>query len=103
MYLNVRTNLGFTSHVVSTVYKIISNGTGIKSGMVADKNFSSILKHPPQEGQDHEYLGITGFLDFAHRAVFEKLENITFRKLSLFLFSGEVNNTYTVGSLRAND
>jgi hypothetical protein len=32
---------------------------------------------------------ITGFLHFAHRPIFDKLENTTFRKQDLFLSSGE--------------
>jgi hypothetical protein len=34
-------------------------------------------------------LGITGVSDFVHHPMFEKLENITFRKLDLFPSSGE--------------
>jgi hypothetical protein len=46
---------------------------------------------------------ITGFLDFVHRTVFWKLENITFRKLDFFPSSGEEADTHSVGPLeRAN-
>jgi hypothetical protein len=47
------------------------------------------------------YKRITEFLEFVHRPVFSKLENTTFRKLDLFLSSGEREaNTYSDGSLR---
>jgi hypothetical protein len=36
----------------------------------------------------NQALGITGFLDFVHRPVFQKLKNM-FRKLDLFPSSGE--------------
>jgi hypothetical protein len=35
------------------------------------------------------FFRITGFSDFVRRLVFQKLENITFRKLDLFQSSGE--------------
>jgi hypothetical protein len=40
---------------------------------------------------------IIGFLDFVHRLL---LENTNFRKLDLFLFSGEGGETYSVGFLK---
>jgi hypothetical protein len=39
--------------------------------------------------------GITRFLDFVHRPVFQKLENTTFRNLDLFPSSGEEGKTPT--------
>jgi hypothetical protein len=43
---------------------------------------------------------ITGFFDCVHLPVFQKLENIRFRKMDLFLSSGDIGGTYSVGSLR---
>jgi hypothetical protein len=45
---------------------------------------------------------ITGFLDFFHRPVFYRTENMMFRKLDLFPSSGEGRgeDTYSVGPLR---
>jgi hypothetical protein len=40
------------------------------------------------------------FSDFVYRPVFYKLENRTFRKLDLFVSSGEGGDTYSVGSVR---
>jgi hypothetical protein len=61
------------------------------------------VKHAPVTN-DTITLGITGSADFVHRPIFKKLLNITFRKLDLFLSSGEWRETLTVlGSLeRAN-
>jgi hypothetical protein len=47
-----------------------------------------------------DILRITGSFIFVHRPVFLKLENTTFRKLDLFLSSGQGDDTYSVGSLR---
>jgi hypothetical protein len=45
-------------------------------------------------------LRITGFSDFAHRLIFLKPENTTFRKLDLFPSSGEGGDTYSSVFLR---
>jgi hypothetical protein len=48
-------------------------------------------------------LRITGFSDFVHRPVFQKLENTTFRKLDLFPSSGDGETPALLGPLeRAN-
>jgi hypothetical protein len=39
---------------------------------------------------------ITGFSDFGHRPIFQKLKNKIFRKLDLFPFLGEGELTYSV-------
>jgi hypothetical protein len=39
-------------------------------------------------GERPSQIRITGFLDFLHRPVFQRLENTTFRKLDLFPSSG---------------
>jgi hypothetical protein len=41
-------------------------------------------------------LRISGFLDFVHSLVFQKPESKMFRKLGLFLTSGEESKTSTV-------
>jgi hypothetical protein len=41
-------------------------------------------------------LRITKFLDFDHRPEFWTLENTTFRKLDVFLFSGERGEAHTL-------
>jgi hypothetical protein len=43
---------------------------------------------------------ITGFLDFFHRPVFKKIENMTFQEMDLFPSSGKEEDTYSVGPLR---
>jgi hypothetical protein len=43
---------------------------------------------------------ITGFLQFVHHPVFQKLEKTMFRKLDLFSSSGEWEDTYSFRSFR---
>jgi hypothetical protein len=45
-------------------------------------------------------LRITGFSGYVHRSVFLELENTMFRKLFLFLSSGEGGDTYSFQFLR---